>query len=285
MNQLDAARGYARRGWPVFPCRWQGEQRKRPLVERGLHAATQDEAQIADWWRRWPDALIGVLTGRPAGFAVLDVDVKGAVNGFDTLADLGFAMLPETPMVRTVTGGLHLYFAAPDYPEIRNTAGERGTGIGRGLDWRGAGGYVIAPSPDSGYAWDPYWNLDTVPFAPVPIALLPREPERPQTARPVKLTNGLSPYAEAALDSACRRIVAAPAGEQETTLNAEAFAIGTLAGAGAIPADFARQAIHWAAREIRDHDPGRPWRAREIEAKVNRSFEAGMRRPRNARHG
>lgn len=181
----EAALGYARSGWPVFPCQWQGQHRKGPLIERGLNATTHDEAQIHDWWHRWPVALIGVPTGRASGFVVLDVDVKRAgVNGIDTLAELGFAVLPDTPLVHTASGGLHLDFAAPDHPEIRNTAGEQGSGIGRGLDWRGQGGYVIVPSPGSGYHWDPHWNLDTVPLQPVPTLLLPRVPSRPTTPSP-----------------------------------------------------------------------------------------------------
>jgi putative DNA primase/helicase len=134
---LDAALGYARRGWPVFPYHWQGDRRKRPLIERGLYAATRNETQVRDWWHQWPNALIGVRTGHASGFVVLDVDLKGAVYGFDTLADLGFAILPDTPTVYTASGGLHLYFESPDHPEIRNTAGNRGRGIGPGLDWRG----------------------------------------------------------------------------------------------------------------------------------------------------
>jgi hypothetical protein len=130
----EAALGYARSGWPVFPCQWQGQHRKGPLIERGLNATTHDEAQIHDWWHRWPVALIGVPTGRASGFVVLDVDVKRAgVNGIDTLAELGFAVLPDTPLVHTASGGLHLDFAAPDHPEIRNTAGEQGSGIGRAI--------------------------------------------------------------------------------------------------------------------------------------------------------
>jgi hypothetical protein len=284
-NRLDAALNYAARGLPVFPCQWQGERRKRPLVKRGLYAASRDPTQIGDWWEHWPEALIGLPTGRASGFVVLDVDTRGAGNGFDTLANLGFAILPETPMGHTTSGGLHLYFEAPKHPEISNTAGERGSGIGRGLDWRGGGGYVIAPSPGSGYSWDPHWNLDTVPLAPVPAGLLPHERERwGATARSVMPSAGLSPYAEAALDGACRAIIAAPDGAQEATLNAEAFAIGTLAGASAIPTDFALKTLLWAARQIRDHDPRRPWRTREIETKVERSFVAGTRRPRKARH-
>jgi hypothetical protein len=299
---LDAALAYAARGRRVFPCHWQGERRKHPLTVHGLYDASPGPAIIDAWWRRWQRALIGAPTGRLSGFVVLDVDVKDAY-GFDTLDDLGFAILPDTPMVHTASGGLHLYFAPPDGVDLRNTEGAHGRGIGPGLDWRGAGGYVIAPSPGSGYQWDPHWNLGTVPLAPVPAALLPREVKRPpagacpraaQSAdpragaglsdRPVRHTVGLSPYAEAALDSACRRIIAAPAGEQESTVNAECFKIGTLAGAGGIPADFARRALLHAAHRMPDYDRRRPWRAREIEAKVDRSLDAGMHQPRKARH-
>lgn len=284
VSPLDAPLGYAQRGWQVFPCDWQGERRKKPLTEHGFLDASTDPATIAAWWRRWPEALIGLATGRASGFVVLDVDIKFPDRyGFDTLAALGFALLPETPMAHSESGGLHLYFATPDDVDLRNTEGKRGSGIGPGLDWRGSGGYVIAPSPGSGYAWDPHWNFDSVALAPVPQGLLPREREPIAVARPIKPTTGLSPYAEAALDSACRRIIVAPAGEQESTLHAECFSIGTLAGAGGIPAEFARRTLTWAARKMPDYDPRRPWRARQIEAKVNRSFAAGMRHPREAR--
>src|SRR5436309_3268914 len=39
-------------------------------------------------------------------------------------------------------------------------------------------------------------------------------------------------YVVAALDKAARAIINAPGGEQEATLNAECFSIGTLSGAG-----------------------------------------------------
>ena len=90
---------------------WKGEHRKRPLVERGLYAATIDRDQIRNWWRRWPKALIGLPTGRTSDTVVLDIDVKRAdTNGLDTLAELGCAILPDTPLVHTASGGLHLYF-------------------------------------------------------------------------------------------------------------------------------------------------------------------------------
>jgi putative DNA primase/helicase len=281
----EVARSYAHRGWPVFPCRSEeGPERKRPLTEHGFHDSAHDERTIRAWWRCWPDALIGVPTGCTSGFVVLDIDVKyDDANGYDTLEDLGFAVLPNTPMVLTPSGGLHIYFSPPEHLELRCTEGERGRGIGLGLDWRGTGGYVIVPSPGSGYSWDPSWNFDTVALAPVPVALLPRDPERSTVLRPVRPTSGLSPYAEAALDNACQRIITAAAGEQEATINRESFAIGGLAGAGAVPAGFARRTLQHAAGKIRDYDQRRPWRATEIANKVNRAFDAGMCRPRGVR--
>jgi hypothetical protein len=95
----------------------------------------------------------------------------------------------------------------------------------------------------------------------------------------------LSPYADAALARAWRRIITAPDREQEATINGESFAIGTLAGAGGIPVDYARRTLLWAARQVRDYDPRRPWRPAEIEHKVNRAFDDGLRRPREVRNG
>jgi hypothetical protein len=115
----------------------------------------------------------------------------------------------------------------------------------------------------------------------VPDAEALKLPPRP-AAKPVKAVMGLSPYATAALDSACRRIVSAPDGQQERTLNREAYAIGTLAAAGGIPGGFARDALLWAARQMPDHDGRHPWLAAEVDRKVNAAFAAGLHHPRKA---
>jgi hypothetical protein len=268
--------------WPRFPC---GAD-KNPLTPHGFYDATCDPTILDGWRRRWPNALWGVPTGDPIGAVVLDIDVKRPeANGYDTLDALGIGVLPDTPLAHTRSGGLHVYFVRPP-GGLRNTGGARGCGIGPGLDWRGDGGYVILP-PSAGYSWDRHKNFETVSLTAVPTILVPRiklvaETERP--SRPVERIPGLSPYAEVALDAAARAIGSAPPGQQEITLNAEAFSIGTLAGAGAIPVDFARKVLIWAARQMRDYDPTRPWRLGEIEFKVNRSFNDGMRHPRRTRH-
>jgi hypothetical protein len=39
---------------------------KHPLTPHGLKDATSDPAELGRWWRRWPQANIGLLTGEVA---------------------------------------------------------------------------------------------------------------------------------------------------------------------------------------------------------------------------
>lgn len=280
MNALDAALAYAEQGLSVFPCDEQpGLRQKRPRTPRGFHDATRDPDVITRWWTAWPAAWIGMPTGKASGRWVLDIDVKRPeANGFDSLEDLGHSVLPETPMVHTASGGLHVYFDAGER-ELRCSAGL----LGPGLDVRGDGGYIVLPSPGNGYLWDPIYNFKTVPLAPAPDWLWPPKPSRPIISPPAKPTTGLSRYGEAAIEAACSAIVAAPAGEQERTLNAECFSIGSAAAAGLVPADLALHALLRAGAAMPDHDARWPWRPEEIDLKVRRAFAAGQQHPREAR--
>ena len=134
MTPLDAALGYAARGWPVFPC-WPG--RKNPHTEHGVLDATTDPAQIEAWWTRWPDANVAIATGQP-GPDVIDFDVQGDAD-YSALAELTNAGLLDGhgDMVRTRSGGLHVYF--------QGSSQRNGTIRGRHTDFRSQGGYVIAP--------------------------------------------------------------------------------------------------------------------------------------------
>jgi hypothetical protein len=167
---LDAALGYAAQGWPVFPC----SSRKIPVIKNWGSGATTNPVTITDWWgSQVPHALIGMPTGKRTGLAVLDIDRKNGKDGLRSLAELGYAQLPRTPTVLTAHGGFHLHFELPA-GGLRNTVGAHGRGIGDGLDWRGDGGFVILPSPGSGYVWAE-WNYDNSTCLPVPADLLPAE--------------------------------------------------------------------------------------------------------------
>jgi hypothetical protein len=145
---LAAALRYARAGWPVLPCRPDhgtcpdapGRCRscKPPLTDHGLKDASTDPAQIRTWWRRWPTANVAIATGAP-GPDVLDVDHKPEGNGWAALNRLKRAGLLRgaSTMVRTQSGGLHVYYAGTDQPD--------GSLPRHKLDFRGHGGYVLAP--------------------------------------------------------------------------------------------------------------------------------------------
>lgn len=115
MNLLHAALDYAAAGLPVLPC-----DGKVPRNRGGLTNASADVDVVAEWWRRWPSANVGVVTGSASGFSVLDVD--GAA-GLRSLAELERAHgALKTAQVLTGSGGRHYWFRAPD--GLRNSAGK-----------------------------------------------------------------------------------------------------------------------------------------------------------------
>jgi hypothetical protein len=80
---LEAALACSRRGWPIFPCREREPKRKRPYTPHGFRDASCETATIDKWWQCWPNALIGLPTGKALGAVVLDIDVRDdKANGF-----------------------------------------------------------------------------------------------------------------------------------------------------------------------------------------------------------
>ncbi|MDO5681363.1 MAG: bifunctional DNA primase/polymerase [Propionibacteriaceae bacterium] len=134
-----AARTLAAAGVPVFPCEPDG---KRPLTRRGFHDATTDPAQVAAWWSRAPEANIGLPTGSVSGVLVVDVDVHGPVDGRAAWRRASEAGLVDGAglLIRTPTGGAHAYFLATPGTEQRSWQAANA-----GVDFRGDGGYIIAP--------------------------------------------------------------------------------------------------------------------------------------------
>jgi Bifunctional DNA primase/polymerase, N-terminal len=133
---LRQALAYARRGWPVFPCR---PGQKVPATRHGFRDATTDPDQITGWFGRDPGRNVAIATGAP-GPDVLDIDVHGpAGNGYAALGRLHCAGLLEGAYgyVRTPSGGLHIYFTG--------TTQRNGHLAAHHVDFRSHGGYVLAP--------------------------------------------------------------------------------------------------------------------------------------------
>jgi putative DNA primase/helicase len=157
-DMLAAALNYAERGWHVIPlhdvtagacscvdgasCSTPG---KHPRITRWQHRASADAATMAEWWRRWPAANVGIATGARSGLLVLDVDPRH--GGDDELAALEAerGRLPETVAVVTGGGGMHYYFAHPG-GEIRSRT------LAPGLELKADGTFVVAPPSRTGEA-------------------------------------------------------------------------------------------------------------------------------------
>ena len=135
----SASRALAAHGIPVFPCA-PGE--KRPLTPHGFHDATAEPGAVSRWWSAWPTANLGIPTGAASGIDVVDVDVHSGGSGFGTFEKAQRAGLVSdwAWQVRTPSGGLHAYFLRWHAEEHRSWQLP-----GHHLDFRGDGGYVIAP--------------------------------------------------------------------------------------------------------------------------------------------
>lgn len=161
-NLKRYAIGYARMGWPVFPlrgfdtkcnggdrCATECECPKKPLRgTNGLHDATTDVSRVTKWWTDHPTHNIGIATGHL--FDVFDIDTQS--GGLPSLLKLlDQRRVPETHgIVVAARGGMHLYLEPKG---IGNKAG-----FMPGLDYRGMGGYVVAPPstlgrPERSWSW------------------------------------------------------------------------------------------------------------------------------------
>lgn len=146
---MNPALRYAAQGWPVLPIHAAAapctcgraecsDPGKHPCNPRGVRGASTVPRQIEHWLELYPGCSWGIATGRP-GPVVLDLDPR---NGGDkALRELveAHGPLPETLTVATGGGGKHFYFKAPAGPAGKSRK------VGPGLDYQGAGKYVVAP--------------------------------------------------------------------------------------------------------------------------------------------
>jgi hypothetical protein len=189
--ELAEALYRAERGWPVFPCQ---PDSKVPATRHGHHDATTDPDQIRGWFSR-PGPNLAVATGTP-GPDVLDVDTRPAGNGFTALSRLDAAGLLEgaAAIVRTPSGGLHVYFAGSHQRTAHLPA--------RHIDFLSKGGYVLIPPSQIG--GKPYRHAEALEgdgelHWPGATRLLesPRNPRRPGRRKPAESLTPLARWVAA----------------------------------------------------------------------------------------
>lgn len=168
----QAARDYALSGIPVFPCIEGG---KAPAVENGFKDATTDLAQIDAWWTRNPNYNIAIEPAR-VGWCVIDLDPPvGEESWAELIAEHGSP--PDTFEVRTPRGGRHIYFAGELGPTVSK--------LGKKIDTRGRGSYVLVPPSRVGEDGASYEVSRDVVVAPLPAWIdqaIRRDRERAKAA-------------------------------------------------------------------------------------------------------
>lgn len=144
-NMVDAALWYLEKmNFSVIPIKknkkpfikWTDYQTQKPTIK-----------EVKEWWQRWPNANIGIVTGRVSGVDVVDCDSeagKDAINEY--LSDNFLTPISKTPK------GWHYFFTHK--PGLSN-----GVRILNDCDLRTTGGYVIAPPSKNGHGNTYEWDL------------------------------------------------------------------------------------------------------------------------------
>jgi Bifunctional DNA primase/polymerase, N-terminal/CHC2 zinc finger len=209
----DAALGYCRRGWSIVPmhspvdggcsCGRRGcaAVAKHPRVSweaRMEKAATEKE--VAEWWRRWPEANVGIVTGRVSGVVVLDVDPRSGGDSALGALEESWGALPDTLEVQTGGGGRHLWFSSDE----ENPSAV----LAPGLELKGERSVVTAPpsvhASGHRYLWIPERSPDDLTAAALPgwLAVIARggagtDPRHPLSEQPPRTSQERAEFAEA----------------------------------------------------------------------------------------
>ena len=149
LSALDYARRLRLRVLPLRPntkIPLGGERCCGGTHAHGCTTASDDLALVGDWWEAHPTANVGIATGHSVD--VVDQDGPAGALSWALMgrASAWPAVLGVATTVRA--GGVHRYIAA--------TGDGNGAKIAPGIDYRGRGGYVVAPpSVIDGvrYAW------------------------------------------------------------------------------------------------------------------------------------
>ena len=262
---LDGALDFAGRGVRVLSLKPRAKVPDGALVPHGLKEASTDPEVIRAWWTTEPEANIGLRTGET--FDVLDVDGDEGMAALNShLPSLDDSETVDGPTVRT-GGGWQVYV--------------KPTGLGNrarflpGCDWRGRGGYVVAPPSvhPSGrlYEWLVWDMTEPIREAPAWLLALLRQREAPGPALAARRRQ--TAYGRRALESECGRVALAPEGTRNDQLNRSAHALGQLAAGGHLMPSEAGEALVIAAIRAGLCEA-------EAVATIRSGLRAGMRQPR-----
>jgi len=128
---LESALRYLEFGWNPIPVTADKRPRLDSWQEYQRRRAT--EAEVREWWSRWPGSNVAVVTGAISGLVVVDVDDAAGAEALKPYTD------GDTLTCLTGGGGRHLYFRHP------GGAVPCAVRLLPGVDVRADGGCVVVP--------------------------------------------------------------------------------------------------------------------------------------------
>ena len=76
MTKLESALEYLDRGWSIIPIK---PEAKRPAIKwLDFQSRLPTEDEVTDWWTKYPDYDIAIITGSISGVVVVDCDNEEA---------------------------------------------------------------------------------------------------------------------------------------------------------------------------------------------------------------
>lgn len=149
-----AAKDYLKQNVSIIPV---GAD-KVPLISwREFCDRRATEAEVDEWFKKYPEMQLGAVCGQISGFTVIDVEAEGGEAEWNKLPQ-------ECPIAKTGSGGRHYYFIYE--PSVKNAV--RIDGQVKFSDIRNNGGYVVLPpsiSNKGSYTW----------LKKVPLCRFPKE--------------------------------------------------------------------------------------------------------------
>lgn len=194
---IDVALDLGALGYSVFPL-----SPKTKIPPKGLswtpnvkRAMTPDE--IRAHWTKYPEDNIALICCRLSNLTVVDLDPKGAPQAHveAALAFLTTQRMNPSPVVRTGSGGAHVYFAsAPIRTSIKTPAHKIIPGLPADsplmIDIKSEPSYVVAPHSihpngtryviDPAHPFVPSMDLPQLPIAMLQCVKLTSAPARTQ---------------------------------------------------------------------------------------------------------
>lgn len=267
----------------IIPCSFE----KRPYLLGWSKLTSVDANEVKKWQDKYKELMLGLPAGQN-GLCIIDLDIikdpekKTEPDGIAEFEELceqyGYDFRQATLCAKSASGGIHVYYQMPTNHEIRNS-----TTLGKHIDVRGHGGYIIMP-PSKSRAGQYEW-LNDKPVAPMPLWLLtilqtknlPKKESKQvtpcQSSTHGQYVNERERKAyQAALDNECESLANTSKGTRNSTLNTAACKLGHYIASGKLDENDVYNGLYEAAMQC-GLEP------KEIENTIQSGLKKGKQKP------